>query len=210
MSSLIAGVDEAGRGPLAGPVVAAAVILGDAEIEGLRDSKALSPRRRVVLAEVIRATVRAWSVAQADVDEIEGLSIRNATLLAMRRAVEGLALAPGLVLVDGRDKIPGLACHQEAVVRGDTIHAQIAAASILAKTHRDALMVEAAGAYPAYGFDAHKGYGTRRHLEALHQHGPCPIHRRNYAPVRAEIAMRRMFGDHAFDDAPECPGPSDP
>ena len=180
---LIAGVDEAGRGPLAGPVFAAAVILNVRRpLQGLRDSKLLTAAARERLAIDIRGAALAWSVAFADVAEIESLNILQATLLAMRRAVEGLALAPGKVLVDG-NQCPRLACKVVAIVRGDRDVPAISAASILAKTARDALLVDLDALHPGYGFARNKGYGTPEHLAALDRLGPCPIHRRTFAPV---------------------------
>lgn len=180
---LIAGVDEAGRGPLAGPVVAAAVILDAARpLPGLRDSKLLTAAARARLAVDIRAGAIAWCVAHADVAEIDELNILQATLLAMRRAVEGLAIAPGEVLVDG-NRCPRLGCKVRAIVGGDRLVAAISAASILAKTVRDALLVELDALHPGYGFARHKGYGTPEHLAALDRLGPCPAHRRTFAPV---------------------------
>jgi ribonuclease HII len=180
---LIAGVDEAGRGPLAGPVFAAAVILDPVRpIQGLRDSKTLSAARREVLAVRIRDRAIAWSVASADVAEIDRLNILQATLLAMRRAVLSLAVAPIEVLVDG-NRCPALACPVRAIVKGDRDVPAISAASILAKTARDALLVELDRQYPAYGFARHKGYPSPEHLAALKHHGPCPVHRRSFAPV---------------------------
>lgn len=180
---LIAGIDEAGRGPLAGPVYAAAVILDPARrIRGLRDSKVISPERREALAVEIRAHAVAWAVASADVAEIDRLNILQATLLAMRRAVEALSVAPNEALVDG-DHCPRLTCAVHAIVKGDRDVAAISAASILAKTARDALLVELDALYPLYGFAQNKGYGTPEHLAALVRHGPCPIHRRSFAPV---------------------------
>jgi ribonuclease HII len=181
---LVAGVDEAGRGPLAGPVVAAAVILDELQpIRGLGDSKAIAPRRRERLYDEIRAKALACCIAQASVDEIDRLNILEATLLAMRRAVEGLRLRPARVLVDG-NRLPRLAVTAEAIVKGDAKVAAISAASILAKVHRDRLCLELHAAHPEYGFDAHKGYPTPEHLQALRRHGPCPQHRRSFAPVR--------------------------
>ena len=180
---LIAGIDEAGRGPLAGPVFAAAVILDPARpIGGLRDSKVLKAERRDVLAAEIRLHAIAWAVASADVEEIDTLNILQATLLAMRRAVEGLSVAPTEALVDG-NQCPQLACTVHAIVKGDRDVASISAASILAKTARDAVLVELDALYPQYGFARNKGYGTPDHLAALERHGPCPIHRRTFAPV---------------------------
>ncbi len=186
---VVAGVDEAGRGPLAGPVVAAAVILDPARpVRGLRDSKALSDARRVALAERIRERAMAWAIASAEPAEIDALNILAATLLAMRRAVDGLAVVPAHVRVDGNQVPrldPALGCTVEAIVRGDALCADISAASILAKTWRDSHMRAMHERYPAYGFDRHKGYPTRAHLEALAEHGPCPIHRYTFGPVRA-------------------------
>jgi ribonuclease HII len=180
---LVAGVDEAGRGPLAGPVVAAAVILDPRRpIEGLADSKTLTAARREALAREIRRHASAHAVAQADVAEIDALNILHATMLAMRRAVEALGVAPDEVLVDG-NRCPDVACRVRAIVKGDRDVAAISAASILAKTVRDALLVELDAAYPAYGFAQHKGYPTPEHLAALARHGPCPAHRRSFAPV---------------------------
>lgn len=180
---LVAGVDEAGRGPLAGPVVAAAVILDESRpIEGLADSKKLTAARRERLHDEIRAHALCCSVAMATVEEIDRLNILQATLLAMRRAVEGLRLKPRLVLVDG-NRLPVLGIRAEAVVRGDEKVKAISAASILAKVTRDRGLSELHQQYPAYGFDQHKGYGTAVHLNALRVHGPCPAHRRSFAPV---------------------------
>ena len=180
---LIAGIDEAGRGPLAGPVFAAAVILDPARpIRGLRDSKVLKAQRRDALAAEIRLHAIAWAVASADVEEIDTLNILQATLLAMRRAVEGLSVAPTEALVDG-NQCPRLACTVHAIVKGDRDVAAISAASILAKTSRDALLVALDREYPLYGFAQHKGYPTPEHLAALERHGPCPAHRRSFAPV---------------------------
>jgi len=182
-AGLVAGVDEAGRGPLAGPVVAAAVILDpDAPIAGLADSKLLSAPRREVLAAAIRIRALAWCVALADVGEIDALNILGATMLAMRRAVEGLDPAPDEALIDG-NRCPPLACRARAIVKGDRDVASISAASILAKTVRDAMLVELDARYPAYGFARHKGYPTPDHLAALARFGPCPAHRRSFAPV---------------------------
>ena len=180
---LICGVDEAGRGPLAGPVVAAAVILDPRQpIDGLNDSKKLTAARREMLAVEIREKALAWAVAEASVQEIDRINILQATLLAMQRAVSGLSLMPEKALVDG-NKCPVLACPVEAIVGGDGKLAAIAAASILAKTVRDALMQELHVLYPQYGFDRHKGYPTALHLAALREHGISPVHRRSYGPV---------------------------
>lgn len=181
---LVAGVDEAGRGPLAGPVVAAAVVLDELQpIAGLADSKILSPRRREQLYAEIHAKALCVCVAEASVHEIDRLNILQATLLAMRRAVEGLRLTPQRVLVDG-DRLPRLSLPAQAIVRGDATVQAIAAASILAKVHRDRLCVRLHQHWPQYGFDAHKGYATAGHLQALQAHGPCAEHRRSFAPVR--------------------------
>jgi len=180
---LVAGVDEAGRGPLAGPVVAAAVILDDlAPIRGLADSKKLTARQRERLHDEIRAKALCCSVAQASVEEIDGLNILQATMLAMRRAVQGLRLKPTKVLVDG-NRLPSLDVLAEAVVGGDARVPAISAASILAKVTRDRLLHELHDRHPGYGFDRHKGYGTAQHLEALRRLGPLPEHRRSFAPV---------------------------
>lgn len=181
---LIAGVDEAGRGPLAGPVVAAAVILDDlAPINGLDDSKKLGPRKRERLFDEIRAKALCCCIAQASVEEIDALNILQATLLAMRRAVEGLRLRPHKVLVDG-NRLPTLNIPAEAIVRGDSLIKAISAASILAKVHRDRLCLELHAQHPEYGFDGHKGYPTPAHLAALREFGACPQHRLSFAPVR--------------------------
>ena len=182
---LIAGVDEAGRGPLAGPVVAAAVILDELKpMRGLADSKALSPRRRETLYDEIRAKALCCCVAEASAQEIDQMNILQATLLAMRRAVEGLRLTPHSVLVDG-NRLPVLTMPAQAIVKGDAKVQAIAAASILAKVHRDRLCLELHERFPQYGFAAHKGYPTAEHLQALKQHGACTAHRRSFAPVRA-------------------------
>lgn len=183
---LVAGVDEAGRGPLAGPVVAAAVILDELNpIAGLADSKKLTPARRERLYDEIRARALCCAIAEASVEEIDRLNILQATLLAMRRAVEGLRLKPAKVLVDG-NRLPRLDMLAEAIVKGDAKVAAISAASILAKVHRDRWCVEVHRQYPQYGFDAHKGYGTATHVAALRAHGACPQHRRSFSPV-AEV-----------------------
>ena len=180
---LVCGVDEAGRGPLAGPVVAAAVILDPKRpIEGLNDSKKLSAKRREKLAVAIRERALAWAVAEASVEEIDRINILQASFLAMRRAVEGLALRPEKALIDG-NRCPVLDCPAEAIVGGDGKVASIAAASILAKTVRDAGMLVLHAEYPMYGFDRHMGYPTAFHLQTLREHGPSPVHRRSYAPV---------------------------
>lgn len=180
---LIAGVDEAGRGPLAGPVVAAAVILDDLNpIAGLADSKKLTAARREWLFDEIRSKALCCSIAEASVEEIEKLNILQATMLAMRRAVEGLRLKPNKVLVDG-NRLPVLSMMAEAIVQGDALVPSISAASILAKVHRDRWCVQIDQAYPEYGFSKHKGYGTAQHLAALQAHGACPQHRKTFRPV---------------------------
>ncbi len=182
---LVCGVDEAGRGPWAGPVCAAAVILDPARIPaGLNDSKALSEKARLRLDAEIRASALAHAVAFASVEEIDRLNILRATALAMARAVEALSPAPDLALIDGNQAF-ALCCPSRAVVRGDARSLSIAAASILAKTARDALMCELAARHPGYGFERHKGYHSALHVEALHRLGPCPEHRRSFAPIRA-------------------------
>lgn len=184
----ICGVDEAGRGPWAGPVVAAAVLLGPAGApEGVTDSKALSPARRARLEPLIKACA-VWAVAEASVEEIDRLNIREATLLAMRRAVEGLAQAPTLALVDGT-AAPPLACQVRCIIKGDASEPAIAAASILAKEHRDRLMRAADARFPEYGFARHKGYGAPFHAEALARLGPCPLHRMSFKPVRNALRI---------------------
>lgn len=187
---MIAGVDEAGRGPLAGPVVAAAVILDPARvIPGLADSKKLSARQREQLYALIRRDALAFAIASASEDEIDRLNIQEATLLAMRRAVDRLAAAPSEVLVDG-NRLPALPIPARAIVRGDDTEPCIMAASILAKVSRDAGMDELHQQYPAYGFDRHRGYGTASHLAALHRLGPCPAHRQSFRPVREWRTIR--------------------
>jgi len=183
VGGLLAGVDEAGRGPLAGPVMAAAVILDDRRpIVGLGDSKKISPRRREALFDEIRAKALCCSIAEASVEEIDALNILQATMLAMRRAVMGLRLPPKLVLVDG-NRLPVLDIRAEAIVKGDDKVPSISAASILAKISRDRWCKEYHQQFPQYGFDQHKGYGTAEHLAALRLHGPCPQHRRTFKPV---------------------------
>lgn len=184
---LICGVDEAGRGPLAGPVSAAAVILDPARpIAGLADSKKLSEKQRDLLAPLIRERALAWAVAYAEVDEIDQLNILQATLLAMRRAVLALHIQPDQVLVDGL-YCPQTGIPSQAIVKGDSKVAAISAASILAKTSRDELMLKLHAQYPQYGFDAHKGYPTAAHIAALQQHGISDVHRRSFRPVRELI-----------------------
>ena len=191
---LVCGVDEAGRGPLAGPGFAAAVILDPARpVEGLRDSKQLSARRRATLASAIRQNCLACAVAWASVEEIDRLNILQATLLAMRRAVDGLGVTPDEAWIDG-NRCPELACPSRAIVRGDRTHAAISAASILAKTSRDAEMLRLHGRYPQYGFERHKGYPTREHLELLARYGASEVHRRTFGPVRRLIEAPELFG----------------
>jgi len=183
MPGLVAGVDEAGRGPLAGPVVAAAVILDDLNpVRGLADSKTLTALRREKLYDEIRAKALCCSIGEASVDEIDTLNILEATMLAMRRAVDGLRLKPVKVLVDG-NRLPRLDVLAEAIVKGDAKVQAISAASILAKVHRDRWCIEFHQQYPQYGFDGHKGYGTAEHMAALRAHGACPQHRKSFAPV---------------------------
>lgn len=187
VGGLVAGVDEAGRGPLAGPVVAAAVILDDLHpIRGLRDSKVISPRKREALFDEIRAKALCCSIAEASVEEIDQLNILQATMLAMRRAVEGLRLPPAKVLVDG-NRLPVLRVPGEAIVKGDAKVPAISAASILAKVHRDRLCDALHDAFPGYGFATHKGYPTPEHLAALKQQGATPAHRKSFAPVRMAL-----------------------
>jgi ribonuclease HII len=185
----ICGVDEAGRGPLAGPVVAAAVILpARGRPKGLGDSKVLTVAQRDELARAIRA-IGLVGVGQCSVEEIDRINIHAATLLAMRRAVEALATAPAAALIDG-NALPNLACPAEAIIDGDAHVPIISAASIIAKTVRDALMIDACAAHPGYGFSKHKGYGTPEHLAALTRLGPCAIHRLSFRPVREAAAAR--------------------
>jgi ribonuclease HII len=189
----LCGVDEAGRGPLAGPVMAAAVMLDpDRPIDGLRDSKKLSATARERLADEIRARAVAWCVAEASVAEIDQLNILQATLLAMQRAVAGLACAPDDVWVDG-NRCPNWAWRSQAVVKGDDKVAAIAAASILAKTVRDQYMCRLHDDFPMYGFARHMGYGTAAHLAALQAHGACPQHRRSFAPVKLLLDQSVLF-----------------
>lgn len=189
---MICGVDEAGRGPLCGPVFAAAVILDPAHpIDGLDDSKKLTPRMRETLAAQIRAHALSWAVAHATVEEIDAINILRASLLAMRRAVEALSVQPSRVLADGL-YVPDVACEAQAVVQGDASVAEISAASILAKTARDAFMVELDARYPHYGLARHKGYPTPEHLAALKLYGVVEIYRRSFAPVRALLAQGEL------------------
>ena len=186
---LSCGVDEAGRGPLAGPVVAAAVILDPARpIAGLDDSKALSAKTRERLYDLIVERAMSYSIAEASVEEIDTINILQATMLAMRRAVEGLSIEPQLARIDG-NRCPQLRIRSEAIIGGDALVQSISAASILAKVTRDRMLHALHEVHPVYGFDAHVGYGTRQHLEALRQYGPCVHHRRSFAPVREAWAQ---------------------
>ncbi len=184
---VLAGVDEVGRGPLAGDVVAAAVILGaDHGIQGITDSKKLSEKNRLRLFEEIKEKAVSWSVARASVEEIDKINILHASLLAMKRAVEGLSVQPQHVLVDG-NKTPDWNYSSEAIVQGDSLVQEIGAASILAKVTRDMEMDELDKRFPAYGFAKHKGYPTKQHMAALNANGPCEFHRRSYAPVKKAL-----------------------
>ncbi len=188
-AELVAGVDEAGRGPLAGPVVVAAVILDPRRpIAGIGDSKALGEAQRETLAPLIRMNALAWSVIVVDVDEIERLNILGATMAGMTRSLEALPTAPALALIDGNRLPKSLPCSARAIVGGDASEPAIGAASILAKTERDRLMRELDPLHPGYGFARHKGYPTPEHLAALERLGPCPVHRRGFAPVKRLIA----------------------
>ncbi|MGF6262829.1 ribonuclease HII [Paraburkholderia youngii] len=216
---IVCGVDEAGRGPLAGPVVAAAVIFDPTKpmIRGLDDSKALTALKREALYDKIVDRALAYCIASATVEEIDSLNILHATMLAMKRAVEGLSVVPTLVKVDG-NRCPTLSIRSEAVIGGDALVKSISAASILAKVARDRMLLELHEAYPVYGFDAHAGYGTPQHLAALRDHGPCEHHRRSFAPVREAhlrfgtgvplpsadaviVADALLLDDDAFGDA---------
>jgi ribonuclease HII len=189
--TILAGVDEAGRGPLAGPVVAAAVVLSAAyPIDGLADSKTLSALRREALAVQIHAQATAWALGMASVEEIDRLNILQATLLAMQRAVQGLGMTPDLVLVDG-NRAPRLSCPVRTVVRGDALVKSISAASILAKVARDEILQKLDGEYPGYGFAIHKGYPTAAHQRALEALGPSPVHRRSFGPVRRLLENKK-------------------
>ena len=196
-SALVCGVDEAGRGPLAGPVYAAAVILNPARtVRGIADSKVLSAGKREILAARIRERAIAWAVAAASVEEIDRLNIFHASMLAMCRAVAALKVAPGEAWIDGNHCPPGLSCRARAIVDGDARHRVISAASILAKTARDAEMCSLHERYPGYGFDCHKGYATAEHLEALERLGPCEIHRRSFHPVGV-FFQGMLFGERS-------------
>ncbi|HRK55978.1 MAG TPA: ribonuclease HII [Burkholderiaceae bacterium] len=187
---LVCGVDEVGRGPLAGPVVAAAVVLDPTRrIDGLRDSKQLSPKARERLAEQIRRDALCFAVAEASVQEIDALNILQASLLAMARAVAQLDPQADFALVDG-NRLPALDIPARAIIKGDCLEPAISAASILAKVYRDAWMMEQSRPYPGYGFDVHAGYGTPAHLSALQTLGPCPLHRKSFKPVRQAMALR--------------------
>lgn len=196
VDELICGVDEAGRGPLAGPVFAAAVILDPTRpITGLRDSKKLSAAQREALAFCIKTDALAWSIAQCSEEEIDHLNILQASMLAMRRAIEGLAVQPTLALIDG-NRCPIIAVRTEAIIQGDDKVPAISAASILAKTARDAALHVLHAQYPHYAFDQHKGYPTALHLQRLRQHGASPVHRKSYAPVR-EVLEAALVAERA-------------
>lgn len=191
MNALVCGVDEAGRGPLAGPVTVAAVILDpNRPIKGLDDSKKLNEAKREALYPVIRERALAWSVIEVGIDEIDSLNILKATLTGMKRAVEALDPAPSMALVDG-NRAPDLACKVRTIVQGDSLEPAISAASILAKVSRDRLMLEMHERYPQYGFDRHKGYPTAEHMRLLEEFGPCEIHRRSFTPV--QNAMQKIL-----------------
>ncbi|RXR08404.1 ribonuclease HII [Pseudoxanthomonas composti] len=187
----VAGVDEAGRGPLAGPLTVAAVVFDPAKprINGLDDSKALSAERRAFLFNRIVERALAWQVVVVEVEEIDRINIYQATMAGMRRAVDAVAHVAGLARIDGNRVPKGLACPGEAWIGGDALDRSIMAASILAKVTRDRLMHQLHAQHPEYGFDQHKGYGTPAHLQALRQHGPCPHHRRSFAPVRTALGL---------------------
>ena len=188
ITGLLAGTDEAGRGPLAGNVVAAAVILNrDVPIPGLDDSKKLSEKKRLLLADEIKQKALSWSVVSVSPQQIDEMNILQASLFAMRSAAEKLHLTPIHVFVDGNQTLPDCFCETTAIIKGDARVAEISAASILAKVERDAQMLALHKQYPEYGFDKHKGYPTKLHREILHEIGPCPEHRRSYSPVRAAI-----------------------
>jgi ribonuclease HII len=200
VEGMLAGVDEAGRGPLVGNVVAAAVILDPGNpVDGLNDSKKLSASRREQLAEQVRDRAIAWSVVSIDSEQIDRINILQATMLAMQQAVEQLTVPPQHVFIDG-NRCPQINVPATAIVKGDSRVAEISAASILAKVERDAQMMVLHQTYPQYGFDRHKGYPTKAHFEALAEHGPCPEHRTSYKPVRECLATRcggRVMGDEA-------------
>lgn len=187
---LLCGVDEAGRGPWAGPVSAAAVILDPKRpISGLNDSKKLTEKKRLALETELKEKALAWGIGWASPEEIDTLNIRQATHLAWRRAIEAMGMAPDHIQIDGNDTPTGLSCSVEAIIKGDGKVPEISAASILAKTARDRLMVQLCDTYPGYGFSKHKGYGVKAHMEALNQLGPCAIHRMSFKPI-AEAARR--------------------
>ncbi len=199
---IVCGIDEAGRGPLAGPVCAAAVILDKKRrINGLSDSKQLTEERRDILALRIKERAIAWGIGWATHEEIDALNIRQANFLAMRRAFEALSVKPTHALVDGNDP-PPLNCKITCIIGGDALEACISAASILAKTARDAAMVEFCAQYPGYGFSQHKGYGSAAHLEALRRLGPSPIHRRSFRPVRESMGLTDGGGVEKLQQAP--------
>lgn len=203
VEGMLAGVDEAGRGPLVGNVVAAAVILDpENPIDGLNDSKKLSARRREQLADQVRDRAIAWSVVSVDAEQIDRINILQATMLAMQQAVEQLSVPPQHVFIDG-NRCPQINLPATAIVKGDARVAAISAASILAKVERDAQMLVLHAAYPQYGFDKHKGYPTKAHFEALAEYGPCPEHRRSYAPVMRAVA--REEGRVARENASMIP-----
>jgi ribonuclease HII len=205
--TLVAGIDEAGMSPLAGPVAAAAVIFPpDARVPGVDDSKKLDAARRDELAPIIKGVALAWSVALVAPEEIDAINIYWAGLLAMRRAVEGLSVTPEHLLIDGRT-LRDLCIPQQRIVRGDQRSLSIAAASILAKTTRDRVMVELDARYPGYGFDRHKGYPVKSHVKALSRLGACPIHRRSFAPVREALGLPPLFALRAEADRRKCETP---
>ena len=190
---LICGVDEAGRGPWAGPVTAAAVILDPARpIQGLTDSKKISEKKRFALEPEIKANAASWCIAHAEASEIDAVNIREATFLAMQRAIAGLSITPARILIDGNALPSNLPAPAEAIIKGDLTEPAISAASILAKTERDRLMQAYCETYPGYGFGGHKGYGTAAHAAALRAHGPCPIHRTSFAPVRKAMLSETL------------------
>lgn len=193
---IICGADEAGRGPIAGPVYAAAVVLDpDNPVEGLKDSKKLSEKQRDALAPEIKQKAKAWAIAFCTTEEIDQLNILWASMLAMKRAIEVLPVKPTIALIDGNRIPKGLAMPAEAIVKGDDKVPEISAASILAKTARDAVMMELHAQYPEYGFDRHKGYPTAYHLQQLEKHGVSPVHRRSYAPVRRLLEQQTLKED---------------
>ena len=208
MSLHVAGIDEAGRGPLAGPVVVAAVVFapGRTPVNGLDDSKQLTPERREQLYARILDRALAWQVVFIDVADIDRLNIFHATMLGMRRALEGVAHVAQLARIDGNRLPPGLPCPAEAIVGGDASDRAIMAASILAKVSRDRHMVALHQRWPGYGFDEHKGYSTPSHLAALSRLGPCPEHRRSFAPVRAALQLPDLFAEWAMPEPVETPG----